>query len=103
MEYPNLAHLSNSKKGGTSKDGVNGAVHSLRGWAPRKATAEHVRRAMNSDVNPFTKQPVSAQYKKIMEVRRKLPVYEYMDEFYKIVSESDYEVLTRRCTDGSTV
>ena len=88
MENPNFAHLSNSKQGGTSKDGVNGAVHPLRGWAPRKATAEHVRRAMNSDVNPFTKQPVSVTYKRIMESRKKLPVYGFMQTFYGIVSVS---------------
>jgi hypothetical protein len=27
------------------------------------------------DVNPFTKQPHSAQYKNILEARKKLPVY----------------------------
>ena len=51
---------------------------------------------MDGDVNPFTKQPVSAQYKKIMETRKKLPVYGYMDEFYKTVSASDL-----RCFDKS--
>ncbi len=91
MENPYLAHRT------TPMNGLSGAVHPLHGWSPRKVTAEQVRKAMdgdvnpftNGDVNPFTKQPVSAQYKKIMEVRRKLPVYGHMDEFYKIVRESD--------------
>jgi len=73
---------------------VSGAVHPLHGWSRRKVTAEQVREAMDGDVNPFTKQPVSAQYKKIMETRKKLPVYGYMDEFYKIVNASDL-----RCFD----
>lgn len=38
------------------------------------------------DVNPFTKQPHTAQYKKILEARKKLPVYAQMTEFYKMVS-----------------
>ncbi len=83
MENPYLAHRT------TPMNRVSGAVHPLHGWSPRKVTAEQVRKAMDGDVNPFTKQPVSAQYKKIMEARRKLPVYGYMNEFYKIVSASD--------------
>jgi pre-mRNA-splicing factor ATP-dependent RNA helicase DHX15/PRP43 len=38
------------------------------------------------DVNPFTKQPHSASYKKILEVRKKLPVYAQMKGFYEMVS-----------------
>ena len=87
-ENPYLAHLSNTRKGGKIKDGFSSAVHPLHGWTPRKVTAEQVRKAMGGDVNPFTKQPVSATYRKIMEARKKLPVYGYMDEFYRIVSAS---------------
>jgi len=93
MENPYLAHLFNSKKGGTSKDGVSGAVNPLRGWTPRKITAEHVRTAMNSDVNPFTKLPVSTTYKRIMESRKKLPVYGFMQTFYGIVGASKFGCL----------
>ena len=38
------------------------------------------------DVNPFTKKPHSAQYKKILQARKKLPVFTQMDEFLKMVS-----------------
>lgn len=38
------------------------------------------------DLNPFTKQPHSAQYKKILAGRKKLPVFAQMAEFYKMVS-----------------
>jgi pre-mRNA-splicing factor ATP-dependent RNA helicase DHX15/PRP43 len=37
-------------------------------------------------LNPFTKLPHSAQYKKILEGRKKLPVFAQMQEFYKMVS-----------------
>ena len=36
--------------------------------------------------NPFTRLPHSNRYYKILEARKKLPVYEQMDEFYKLVS-----------------
>lgn len=39
-----------------------------------------------SDVNAFTNTPHSTQYKKILETRKKLPVYAQMEEFYKAVS-----------------
>jgi hypothetical protein len=42
--------------------------------------------SQSGDLNPFTKQPLSAQYKKILEARQKLPVFAQMDEFYKMVS-----------------
>ena len=37
-------------------------------------------------MNPFTKQPHSAQYKKILESRKKLPVFAQMEDFLKMVS-----------------
>jgi pre-mRNA-splicing factor ATP-dependent RNA helicase DHX15/PRP43 len=86
MENPYLAHLSDSKERAASDHGITRAVHPLHGWTPRKVRAEQVRRAMDGDVNPFTKRPVSSTYKKMMEARKELPVYRYMDEFYKIVS-----------------
>lgn len=43
-------------------------------------------RTQENDINPFTKLPHSAQYKKILEARKKLPVYAQMDDFYKMVS-----------------
>lgn len=42
--------------------------------------------AQESNTNPFTGQPYSSQYKKILEARKKLPVYAQMDQFYKQVS-----------------
>ena len=36
-------------------------------------------------MNPFTKQPLSPSYKKILEARKKLPVFAQMEEFYEMV------------------
>jgi hypothetical protein len=49
----------------------------------------------DGDVNPFTKQPHSAQYKKILALRRKLPVYAQMAEFYEMVSVCSSSLLER--------
>jgi pre-mRNA-splicing factor ATP-dependent RNA helicase DHX15/PRP43 len=61
------------------------AMHPLHGWIPRNVTASQVTEVMDGDVNPFTKKPLSPAYKEILAARKKLPVYGYMDEFYKIV------------------
>jgi hypothetical protein len=36
--------------------------------------------------NPFTRLPHSSQYFKILEARKKLPVFSQMEEFYETVS-----------------
>jgi pre-mRNA-splicing factor ATP-dependent RNA helicase DHX15/PRP43 len=78
--------------------------HPLFGFLPRHVTAEQVQpvvvcprrliswydRSLTSlqdgNENPFTRLPHSPQYHKILEARKKLPVFTQMDEFYKIVS-----------------
>ncbi|KAI6021015.1 P-loop containing nucleoside triphosphate hydrolase protein [Pisolithus marmoratus] len=53
----------------------------LFGFIPRKVTGDHIRKALNHNVNAFTKALHTPQYKKILEARRKLPVYSQMDQF----------------------
>ena len=82
---------------------VNSTKHPLFGFMPRKVTAKQARGAIvradftlfhtaflmswqDGNENPFTRLPHSDQYYKILETRKKLPVYEQMDEFYKLVS-----------------
>jgi pre-mRNA-splicing factor ATP-dependent RNA helicase DHX15/PRP43 len=79
--------------------------HPLFGFMPRRVTAKQVRGVIvradftlfhieflmswqDGDENPFTRSPYSDQYYKILEARRKLPVYEQMDGFYKLVSSA---------------
>ncbi|KAG5638130.1 hypothetical protein H0H81_001733 [Sphagnurus paluster] len=84
-DNPYLAHLPPSQRG-SGPSGSNGpSSEPLYGFIPRKVNGEQVRKAMGQDVNPFTKQPHSAQYQKILEARRKLPVYAKMDEFFQMV------------------
>ena len=44
------------------------------------------------DENPFTRLPHSAQYFKILEARKKLPVFTQMGEFYEMVSPACFFV-----------
>lgn len=69
---------------------------------PRRVKGEQVRSALEHDLNPFTKLPHSAQYKKILEARRKLPVYGQMDDFFKIFSENQIIVMVGETGSGKT-
>jgi hypothetical protein len=79
--------------------------HPLFGFMPRKVTARQVQGAIvrggfsllhivfltplqDGKENPFTRLPHSAKYHKILEARKKLPVYAEMDGFYQLVSSA---------------
>src|SRR5712671_5018036 len=79
--------------------------HPLFGFMLRQVTTKQVQGAMvrflfalvyvvfltsfqEGHENPFTRLPHSSQYFKILEARKKLPVFAQMDEFYKMVSRA---------------
>ncbi|KAJ3559577.1 hypothetical protein NM688_g256 [Phlebia brevispora] len=74
----------------------------LLGFLPRHVNASQVRKAMEHDLNPFTKQPHTAQYRKILETRRKLPVFAQMEEFYKMFNEHQVIVMVGETGSGKT-
>ncbi|KAI1789322.1 P-loop containing nucleoside triphosphate hydrolase protein [Ganoderma leucocontextum] len=74
----------------------------LHGFLPRKVTAEQATKAMESDVNPFTRQPHSPQYKKILEGRKKLPVFGQMDQFLKMFTNNQIIVMVGETGSGKT-
>ncbi|KAK0432552.1 hypothetical protein EV421DRAFT_1848278 [Armillaria borealis] len=85
MDNPYLAHLPPSQRGASSsKAKIDTSEEPLFGFLPRKVTGKQSRKALEHDVNPFTKQPHSVQYKKILASREKLPVYSQMDDFFKM-------------------
>ena len=105
VDNPYLAHLPPYQRGAGLSAADPTTKEPLYGFIPRKVTGAQVLTAMvnifssyrlakrlkhyfnkDGDVNPFTKLPHSAQYKKILEARKKLPVFTQMDEFLKIVS-----------------
>ncbi|KAL5512431.1 PRP43 [Sanghuangporus baumii] len=100
-ENPYLAHLPpDQRRTGSSTPAT--VKEPLFGFLPRKVKGDQVRRAMEGDVNPFTKQPLSAQYKKILEARKKLPVFTQMDEFYNMFSENQVIVMVGETGSGKT-
>ncbi|KAF8344416.1 P-loop containing nucleoside triphosphate hydrolase protein [Amanita rubescens] len=74
----------------------------LYGFLPRKVKGEQVRKALEHDINPFTKQPHTSQYRNILETRRKLPVFTQMDDFYKMFSENQIIVMVGETGSGKT-
>lgn len=57
---------------------------------------------MDGDVNPFTKRPHTPQYKKILALRKKLPVYAQMEEFYNMFSKHQIIVMVGETGSGKT-
>ncbi|GJJ14273.1 DEAH-box ATP-dependent RNA helicase prp43 [Clathrus columnatus] len=98
-ENPYLAH---HKKGTNSSTQNSTKEHPLHGFLPRRVTASQVQKALEGDVNPFTNRPHSAQYKKILETRKKLPVYAQMSDFYKTFTENQIMVMVGETGSGKT-
>ena len=87
-DNPYLAHRHPSERGVGPSKTMAAEKEPLFGFVPRLVKGDQVRSALQHELNPFTKQPHSAQYKKILEQRKKLPVYGQMDDFFKIVSSA---------------
>ncbi|KAH7919672.1 P-loop containing nucleoside triphosphate hydrolase protein [Leucogyrophana mollusca] len=105
-ENPYLAHLPPSERG-VSSGARNGSANPaakepLYGFMPRKVNGNQVRKALEHETNPFTKLPHTPQYRKILEARKKLPVYAQMDEFYKMFSNNQIIVMVGETGSGKT-
>ncbi|KAG1765553.1 P-loop containing nucleoside triphosphate hydrolase protein [Suillus occidentalis] len=105
-ENPYLAHRHPTERVISSASTLNSASASSReplyGFVPRMVNADQVRQALEHDLNPFTKQPHTAQYKKILEARKKLPVFAQMTEFYKIFNKHQIIVMVGETGSGKT-
>ncbi|KAI6021018.1 hypothetical protein EDC04DRAFT_392333 [Pisolithus marmoratus] len=78
------------------------AKEPLYGFIPRKVTGDQVRKALEHEINPFTKAYHTPQYQKILQARRKLPVYSQMDQFLKMFSENQIIVMVGETGSGKT-
>ena len=94
-----------SNRASASSKADPSAKEPLFGFLPRRVKGEQVRKALVSrplrvtsrqgifetiirkehDINPFTKEPHTSQYRNILKTRKKLPVFAQMDDFYKMV------------------
>ncbi|KAL4081036.1 P-loop containing nucleoside triphosphate hydrolase protein [Scleroderma citrinum] len=86
---PYLAHIRPSKE-------------PLHGFIPRRVTASQVRKALEHEVNPFTQEPHTPQYRDILEARKKLPVFLHMDEFFKVFNENQIIIIEGEPGSGKT-
>ncbi|KAN0078223.1 P-loop containing nucleoside triphosphate hydrolase protein [Tylopilus felleus] len=99
---PYLAHLSPSQRSIDSGTPKGGESEPLSGFLRRKVTAIQVRKALEHDVNPFTKVPHTPQYKKLLDTRKKLPLYAQMDAFYKMYNANQIIVMVGETGAGKT-
>ncbi|KAG7093996.1 DEAH-box ATP-dependent RNA helicase prp43 [Marasmius oreades] len=93
-DNPYLAHRKDKKASSSSEP--------LLGFLPRKVKGEQVRKALDHENNPFTKKPHTAQYRKILEARKKLPVFMQMDEFLTMFSDNQIIVMVGETGSGKT-
>ncbi|KAF8603255.1 P-loop containing nucleoside triphosphate hydrolase protein [Ceratobasidium sp. AG-I] len=77
-------------------------VDPFHGFIPRKVDAAGAKSILDGGINPFTKLPYTEKYKKILEGRKKLPVYAQMAEFYKIFNETQITVMIGETGSGKT-
>ncbi|QRV81026.1 pre-mRNA-splicing factor ATP-dependent RNA helicase DHX15/PRP43 [Ceratobasidium sp. AG-Ba] len=57
---------------------------------------------LNGYMNPFTRQPYSEKYKKILAARAKLPAFDQMDNFYKMFNSNQIMVIIGATGTGKT-
>ncbi|KAJ7796641.1 P-loop containing nucleoside triphosphate hydrolase protein [Mycena olivaceomarginata] len=98
QDNPYLAHRHPTQRDtGSSRSKSLGVKEPLYGFLPRKVNGDQ-----EHEVNPFTKQPHSAQYKKILDARKKLPVYAQMDDFYKMFTNNQIIIVVGETGSGKT-
>ncbi|OCF30569.1 pre-mRNA-splicing factor ATP-dependent RNA helicase DHX15/PRP43 [Kwoniella heveanensis BCC8398] len=111
-DNPYLAHRNNATASSSNgyANGTNGAAtpsgkvsNPLNGLVPRKVSVAQAKSIMDGDVNPFKGlAPFSASYKKILEQRKGLPVYQKMQEFLTVFSENQITVMEGQTGSGKT-
>ncbi|KAJ2932282.1 hypothetical protein H1R20_g4806, partial [Candolleomyces eurysporus] len=101
-ELPDLGRLSITESLSAAELDIIKTKEPLYGLIPNKVPGSRVRLALERDVNPFTKKPYTVQYKKILETRKKLPVYAEMDQFLNIFGENQLIILFGETGAGKT-
>ncbi|KAH8677599.1 P-loop containing nucleoside triphosphate hydrolase protein [Xylariales sp. PMI_506] len=102
---PYLAHL---KQEDDYKNGSDGGYGNLPAGSPlskfkrRETTAKQASKAEDSDSNPFTGEPHSQQYFKILEGRRNLPVHKQRQEFLDAYHSTQILVFVGETGSGKT-
>lgn len=101
-DNPYLAHLNTDGRqngGGSSKMVAGSAFHD---FTRRETTAKQAAKAEDGDNNPFTGEPHSAQYFKILKGRRDLPVHKQRQEFLDMYHSTQILVFVGETGSGKT-
>ncbi|KAF8335376.1 P-loop containing nucleoside triphosphate hydrolase protein [Cantharellus anzutake] len=77
-------------------------VDPLEGLVPRYVTVKQVGNILHGNTNPFTKLPYSSKYKRILESRKKLPIFTKINEFYDLLKKTQVMVLIGETGSGKT-
>jgi pre-mRNA-splicing factor ATP-dependent RNA helicase DHX15/PRP43 len=83
----------------------NASKHPLEGLVPGKVTLDQAQAIMDGEVNPFKGDgttPFSANYKKILQGRKQLPVFQKMKEFYDVFEKHQIVVMEGQTGSGKT-
>ncbi|EJD36031.1 pre-mRNA-splicing factor ATP-dependent RNA helicase PRP43 [Auricularia subglabra TFB-10046 SS5] len=77
-------------------------MNPTHGWNARSVKAKAVKSVIEGDMNPFTMQPFTPHYKKILRARQQLPVYRLMDEFLKMFQQQQITIVMAETGSGKT-
>lgn len=105
MNNPYLAHLQPQNGFNASASSSSSTKHPLEGLVPRAVGLDKIHEIMGGDVNPFKgngTQPYSANYRKILQQRKGLPVYQKMQEFYDVFNNNQIIVMEGQTGSGKT-
>ncbi|KAM7206194.1 P-loop containing nucleoside triphosphate hydrolase protein [Rhypophila sp. PSN 637] len=95
---PYLAHMYE----GEGEGKATGQKSILDTFTRQKTTAEQAAKAEDLDVNPWTNQPHSQQYFKILQTRRDLPVSKQRQEFLDMYHSTQILVFVGETGSGKT-
>lgn len=68
----------------------------------KELTAEAVAAAMDGSVNPMTQRAFSSNYYKLLNTRKKLPVYQFLDDLLEKVRDNQSVVVEGETGSGKT-
>ncbi|KAI0367924.1 pre-mRNA-splicing factor ATP-dependent RNA helicase PRP43 [Pilatotrama ljubarskyi] len=74
----------------------------LFGFRPRCVTSLQVLRAMEGDINPFTKKRHSPAYKRLLSSRKQLPVFSQMNGFLEMFSKNQVIIFVAETGSGKS-
>ncbi|KAK7720446.1 DEAH-box ATP-dependent RNA helicase prp43 [Botryosphaeria dothidea] len=95
---PYLAHMYEDNGYSNGSSTKSGLSHLVR----HKTSCEDARKAEDGPNNPFTGQPLSDKYFKILKTRRDLPVHAQRDEFLQMFQSTQILVFVGETGSGKT-